>query len=240
MRIIAVFLLIMIALFPFANDIYHLLAMPLLQSLPADGQMVATDVTSPFFVPIKVALLSAFMITLPHTLYQIWGFVAPGLYKQERHLIGPLVFASTILFVCGMAFAYFLVFPVVFSFLSNTAPEGVTVMTDIGKYLDFSMTLFIAFGLAFEVPVAVVVVVTAGMVSVAGLREARSYVIVGAFVLGAIFTPPDVISQLMLAVPLLVLYEAGILVAYLMMRNRTGNPVASGNQYTHIDEQHTQ
>lgn len=218
LRVIIGLVLVMLCLFPFANDIYHFLALPLLQSLPAGGQMIATDVTTPFFVPMKVVLLTAFMIALPHTLYQVWAFVAPGLYQHERKLISPLVFASTLLFICGMAFAYFLVFPVVFGFISHTAPEGVAVMTDIGKYLDFAMTLFIAFGLAFEVPVAVVLLVTAGVVSVASLREARSYVIVGAFILGAIFTPPDVISQIMLAVPLWLLYEAGILVASMMQR----------------------
>lgn len=211
-------LLVMVALFPFANDIYHWLALPLLQSLPAGGQMIATEVTTPFFVPMKVALWSAFIISLPYTLYQIWGFIAPGLYAHERRMVGPLVLASTLLFLCGMAFAYFLVFPVVFGFLSNTAPEGVAVMTDISLYLDFAMTLFLAFGLAFEVPVAVVLLVTTGMVSVAGLREARAYVVVGAFVLGAIFTPPDIVSQFMLAIPLWLLYEAGILVASLMQR----------------------
>lgn len=211
-------LLVMVALFPFANDIYHWLALPLLQSLPAGGQMIATEVTTPFFVPMKVALWSAFIISLPYTLYQIWGFIAPGLYAHERRMVGPLVLASTLLFLCGMAFAYFLVFPVVFGFLSNTAPEGVAVMTDINLYLDFAMTLFLAFGLAFEVPVAVVLLVTTGMVSVAGLREARAYVVVGAFVLGAIFTPPDIVSQFMLAIPLWLLYEAGILVASLMQR----------------------
>ena len=218
LRIMIGIVLVTLVLFPFANDIYHFLAKPLLQSLPVGGQMIATDVTTPFFVPMKVVLLAAFMISLPHTLYQVWAFVAPGLYTHERRLIGPLVFASTMLFLFGMAFAYFLVFPVVFGFIAHTAPEGVAVMTDIGKYLDFAITLFIAFGLAFEVPVAVVLLVSAGIVSVASLREARSYVIVGAFVLGAIFTPPDVISQVMLAVPLWVLYEAGILVASLIQK----------------------
>jgi len=218
LRIIIGIVLITLVLFPFANDIYHFLAQPLLQSLPVGGRMIATDVTTPFFVPMKVVLLAAFMISLPHTLYQIWAFVAPGLYAHERRLIGPLVFASTLLFLFGMAFAYFLVFPVVFGFITHTAPEGVAVMTDIGKYLDFAITLFIAFGLAFEVPVAVVLLVSAGIVSVASLREARSYVIVGAFVLGAIFTPPDVISQVMLAVPLWLLYEVGILVAGLIQK----------------------
>ncbi|MCB5190288.1 twin-arginine translocase subunit TatC [Methylobacillus arboreus] len=218
LRIVIGLLLIIIALFPFANDIYTFLAQPLLKSLPVGGQMIATDVTTPFFVPMKVVMLTAFMISLPHTLYQVWAFVAPGLYTHERRLIGPLVFASTLLFLCGMAFAYFLVFPVVFGFIAGTAPSGVAVMTDIGKYLDFAITLFMAFGLAFEVPVAVVLLVSAGVVNVQTLREARSYVIVAAFVLGAIFTPPDVISQIMLAVPLWLLYEAGILVASLIQK----------------------
>lgn len=218
LRTVIALLVVMIALFPFANDIYHWLALPLLQSLPAGGQMIATEVTTPFFVPMKVALWSAFIISLPYTLYQIWGFIAPGLYAHERRMVGPLVLASTLLFLCGMAFAYFLVFPVVFGFLSSTAPEGVAVMTDISLYLDFAMTLFLAFGLAFEVPVAVILLVTTGMVSVATLREARAYVVVGAFVLGAIFTPPDIVSQFMLAIPLWLLYEAGILVASLMQR----------------------
>ena len=226
-RIFAGLLLVMIALFPFANDIYHMLAMPLLQSLPAGGQMIATDVTTPFFVPMKVVLLAACVLSLPHTLYQIWAFVAPGLYTHERRMIWPLIFASTLLFLCGMAFAYFLVFPVVFGFISSTAPDGVAVMTDIGNYLDFAISLFVAFGLAFEVPVAVVLLVTAGVVSIAGLREARAYVIVGAFVLGAIFTPPDVISQFMLAVPLWILYEAGIFVASLMQRRHVDATPAS-------------
>lgn len=218
LRIVVVLVLIIIALFPFANDIYHFLAMPLLASLPAGGQMIATDVTTPFFVPMKSVLLTAFVISLPHTLYQIWAFVAPGLYTHERRLVWPLVSASTILFLCGMAFAYFLVFPVIFGFISNTAPDGVAVMTDIGNYLDFTMSLFVAFGLTFEVPVAVVLLVKTGVVSIASLREARGYVIVGAFVLGAILTPPDIISQFMLAMPLWLLYEAGIIVAYLTQR----------------------
>lgn len=216
LRIVAGLALLAIALLPFANDLYHFLAKPLLQSLPAGGQMIATGVTTPFFVPMKVALQTAFVISLPHTLYQVWAFVAPGLYSHERRLIAPLVIASTLLFLSGMAFAYFLVFPVVFGFMTQTAPEGVAVMTDISSYLDFAIASFFAFGLAFEVPVAVVLLVVTGTVSVADLRRARSYVIVGAFVLGAIFTPPDVISQFMLAIPLWVLYESGILIANLI------------------------
>ncbi len=158
-------------------------------------------------------MMAALVIALPYLLYQVWAFVAPGLYAHEKKLVMPLVFTSTVLFLCGMAFAYFLVFPIVFHFIISVAPEGVAVMTDIGKYLDFVLTLFVAFGVTFEVPVAVVILVRMGMVSVVKLREIRPYVIVGAFVIGAIFTPPDVVSQVMLAVPLWILYELGIFVA---------------------------
>jgi sec-independent protein translocase protein TatC len=213
LRIVVGLILVFIGLFPFANKIYTLLAQPLLSHLPAGGQMIATAVTTPFFVPMKVAMLAAFVISLPHTLYQVWSFIAPGLYTHERRFMAPLVFASTLLFFAGMCFAYFLVFPVVFGFIAGTAPEGVAVMTDIGNYLDFVITLFMAFGIAFEVPVAVVLLVYFGLVKIETLKDIRSYVIVGAFIIGAIFTPPDVISQIMLAVPLWLLYEAGILVA---------------------------
>lgn len=205
--------LVFVCLFPFSADLYALLAHPLLVVLPKGGQMIATDVTTPFFVPMKVAMMAALMISLPYVLYQLWAFIAPGLYAHERRLIAPLVAASTILFLCGMTFAYFLVFPIVFGFITSTAPQGVAVMTDINKYLDFVLTLFVAFGITFEVPVVVVVLVRMGMVSVDKLREIRPYVVVGAFVIGAIFTPPDVVSQIMLAVPLWLLYELGIVVA---------------------------
>ena len=226
LRVVIVFLLIFIALFPFANDIYTLLAHPLLAKLPAGGQMIATAVTTPFFVPMKVAMLAAFVLALPHTLYQLWAFVAPGLYVHERRFTGPLVVVSTLLFLAGMAFAYYLVFPVVFGFIAGTAPEGVAVMTDIGNYLDFVITLFMAFGMAFEVPVAVLLLVRFDIVRIEKLKEVRAYVIVGAFVLGAIFTPPDVISQIMLAVPLWLLYEAGILAA-MLIRKRSERTVST-------------
>ena len=213
LRCVIALMLVFICLFPWARELYSLLAKPLLASLPVGGQLIATEVTAPFFVPIKVTLMAALVIALPYLLYQIWAFVAPGLYAHEKKLVMPLVVTSTLLFLCGMAFAYFLVFPIVFHFIISVAPEGVAVMTDIGKYLDFVLTLFLAFGVTFEVPVAVVILVRMGMVSVAKLREIRPYVIVGAFVIGAIFTPPDVVSQVMLAVPLWVLYELGIFVA---------------------------
>jgi sec-independent protein translocase protein TatC len=210
---IVVLLLVFICLFPWAADLYAMLAQPLLAKLPRGGQMIATDVTTPFFVPLKVAMMAAFLIALPYILYQIWRFVAPGLYEHERRLVVPLIVASTLLFFCGMAFAYFAVFPVVFGFITASAPQGVAVMTDIDKYLSFVLGMFLAFGITFQVPVAVVLLVRMGIVSVEKLREIRSYVIVGAFVIGAIFTPPDVVSQFMLAIPLWLLYEAGIVVA---------------------------
>ena len=206
-------LVVFVCLFPWASKLYTLLAAPLLSKLPKGGQMIATDVTTPFFVPLKVALMAAFLIALPYILYQIWRFVAPGLYEHEKRLVWPLIIASTILFFCGMTFAYFVVFPIVFGFITASAPLGVAVMTDIDKYLSFVLTMFMAFGMTFQVPVAVVLMVRMGFVTVAKLREIRPYMVVGSFVVGAIFTPPDVVSQSMLALPLWLLYETGILVA---------------------------
>jgi len=213
LRIVIGFIVVFIAFFPFANKIYALLAAPLLSKLPAGGQMIATAVTTPFFVPMKVAMMAAFIVSLPHTMYQVWAFVAPGLYAHEKKFMIPMIVASCLLFLTGMAFAYFFVFPVVFGFIVGAAPQGVAVMTDIGNYLDFVLTLFFAFGLAFQVPIAVVMTVRFGWVTVTQLKEVRGYVVVGAFVIGAIFTPPDIISQFMLAVPMWLLYELGILVA---------------------------
>ncbi len=224
LRCVIALLLVFICLFPWARELYNFLAQPMLASLPAGGQLIATEVTAPFFVPVKVTMMAALVIALPYLLYQIWAFVAPGLYAHEKKLVVPLIVTSTLLFLCGMAFAYFLVFPVVFHFMVSVAPQGVAVMTDIGKYLDFVLTLFIAFGVTFEVPVAVVILVKMGMVSVAKLKEIRPYVIVGAFVIGAIFTPPDVVSQIMLAVPLWILYEIGILVAHWLVKSDAAEP----------------
>ncbi len=202
----------------YARELYSLLAQPLLEKLPQGGQMIATEVVTPFFVPMKVAMMVAFIATLPHTLYQIWAFVAPGLYSHEKRLVLPLVLASSILFVCGMTFAYFAALPVVFEFITYFAPEGVAVMTDIGRYLDFVLSMFIAFGITFEVPILVVILVRMGIVSIEKLKSIRRYILVGAFVLGAIFTPPDIVSQFMLAVPLYLLYELGIVAAGLVAR----------------------
>lgn len=217
-RVVIVFVVVFAALFPWAQELYALLAQPMLAVLPKGGQMIATEVITPFMVPIKVAMMTAFLITLPHTLYQIWAFIAPGLYQHEKKLGAPLIVASVLLFLFGMSFAYFLVFPVVFGFVVGVAPIGVAVMTDIGKYLDFVLMMFLAFGVTFEVPIVVILLVKMGMVSIAKLREIRPYVIVGAFVLGAIFTPPDIISQFMLAVPLWLLYELGIIVAGVLVK----------------------
>lgn len=217
-RILSGFFLLFIGLFHWSGAIYHMLAKPLLDRLPSSAQMIAIDVTAPFFVPMKVTMLLAFLLSLPHTLYQVWAFVAPGLYRHERRLILPLVISSVVLFFVGMAFAYFLVFPVVFSFMSAVTPQGVSMMTDIDKYFSFVMGMFIAFGVTFEVPVAVVVLTYIGVVSIASLREARPYVIVGAFIIAAIVTPPDVLSQVLLAIPLWLLYEIGIGVAALLVR----------------------
>jgi sec-independent protein translocase protein TatC len=219
MRSVMALLLVFIGLFPWASDLYALLARPLIAKLPAGAQMIATDVTTPFFVPLKVAMMTAFLIALPYILFQIWRFVAPGLYAHEKRWVVPLIAASFVLFLCGMAFAYFMVFPVVFGFITAAAPQGVAVMTDIDKYLSFALAMFLAFGVTFQVPIAVVVLAKMNIVTIGQLREARPYVIVGAFVIGAIFTPPDVVSQIMLAVPLWILYEAGIVVAGLMTKD---------------------
>jgi sec-independent protein translocase protein TatC len=212
----------------FARELYNLLAQPLLEKLPQGGQMIATEVTTPFFVPMKVAMMMAFLITLPHTLYQVWAFVAPGLYTHEKRLALPLVFTSSLLFLFGMSFAYFVVLPLVFEFITFIAPDDVAVMTDIDKYLSFVLSMFLAFGFTFEVPVFVMVCVRTGIISVEKLREIRHYVLVGAFVIGAIFTPPDVISQFLLAVPLYLLYELGIFIAAYTLKQRNNSVNNSG------------
>ncbi len=212
-------LVIFLGFLPWAADLYTLLAHPLLAKLPNGGQMIAIGVITPFFVPIKVALMAAFLVALPYIMYQAWSFIAPGLYAHEKRMTLPLVMVSTALFYCGMSFAYFAVFPIMFEFIVGSAPEGVAVMTDISEYLSFVLSMFMAFGIAFQVPVVVVVLVKMNLVTIAKLREIRPYVIVGAFVAGAIFTPPDVISQFMLAIPMWLLYEAGIVVAGWMTKS---------------------
>ena len=214
LAVLAVFL----ALMPFANRIFALLADPLLSKLPAGGQLVAIEVASPFFTPIKLAFFCAVMLAMPVLIYQAWAFVAPGLYQSEKRLARPLLVAAMLLFYLGCAFAFFLVLPTVFGFLTAMTPEGVAMMTDIDRYLDFVLVVFLAFGLSFELPVAVVVLVLLGVVTPAQLREARGYVVVGVFILAAIITPPDVVSQLMLAIPMCLLYEIGILAGIMLKR----------------------
>lgn len=222
-RSIVAVVAIFLCLAAWARDIYSLLAKPMLASLPIGGHMIATDVAGAFFVPMKVTLMLSFLLALPYVLYQVWAFVAPGLYAHEKRLVPPLIVASVILFFVGMSFAYFIVFPTVFVFVNKFAPEGVMVMTDIDKYLSFVLSTFLAFGITFEVPVIVIVLVRTGLVSIAKLKEIRPYVVVGAFVVGAIFTPPDMLSQFMLAMPLWLLYELGIILArFIVKQNPPG------------------
>ncbi len=212
-RSLVAILVVFIPLAFYSRELYALLAAPLLATLPSGGQMIATDIVGVFLVPMKVALMLAFLIALPYVLSQVWAFVAPGLYAHEKKLALPLVAVSVLLFYCGMAFAYFAFFPMVFGFMAAVAPTGVAWMTDIEKYLSFVMTMFMAFGVTFEVPVIVIVLARAGIVSVATMREWRPYVIVGAFIIAAVFTPPDVVSQFMMAIPLWLLYELGLVMA---------------------------
>ncbi|WP_018230208.1 twin-arginine translocase subunit TatC [Methyloversatilis universalis] len=213
LRAVAAIVIVFICLMPWAADIYDMLARPLMIALPEGTKMIATGVVTPFFVPIKVTMMVAFLIALPYVLYQAWAFVAPGLYAHEKRLGLPLIIASTVLFVLGMAFCYTFVFGVVFHFIAEFAPKSITPAPDIEQYLSFVLTMFTAFGVTFEVPVVVIVLVRFGLVTIEKLKEARPYVIVGAFVVAAVVTPPDVVSQLMLAIPLCLLYELGILAA---------------------------
>ena len=213
LRAIIAVLVLTLCLVPWAKEIYAVLAKPLLSALPSGATMIATDVTGTFLVPLKVTLMAGFLVALPYVLYQAWAFVAPGLYQHEKRLALPVIVSSFAFFVVGMSFAYFVVFPVAFGFFVGYTPPGVQMMTDLDKYLSFVLTMFIAFGVTFETPVVVVVLVRMGVVPLEKLKAARPYVIVGAFVVGAIFTPPDVISQLLLAVPLWLLFEVGLVMA---------------------------
>lgn len=212
-----------IAIVPFAQQLYAFVAQPLMSVLPENTSMIATDVVAPFFVPIKVAMMAAFLVTLPNTLYQIWAFVAPALYQNEKRLIAPLILSSVTLFFSGMAFCYFLVFPVMFKFFAGVTPLGVSMATDIDKYLSFILTLFLAFGITFEVPVAVILLNRMGVVPLETLQAARPYIIVISFILAAIFTPPDILSQILLAIPMIVLYELGVLVCRMSGKRENHN-----------------
>ena len=204
-------LVIFIVLVFFANDIYQMVSAPLIEQLPAGASMIATDVASPFFTPIKLTMMVSVIVAAPIILYQVWAFVAPALYKHERRLMMPLLVSSSLLFYLGMAFAYFVVFPIAFSFFAKTAPAGVLIATDISNYLSFVMALFMAFGVAFEVPVAIVLLCWSGVTTPESLKKKRPYVLVGAFVVGMFLTPPDVFSQTLLAIPMYLLFEVGVL-----------------------------
>jgi len=211
---------LLLALLPFANKIYAWFAAPLLAKLPEGAQLIAVEVASPFFAPLKLAFFVAVLVAMPWLLYQAWAFVAPGLYRREQRLAMPLLVSAVLLFYIGCAFAFFVVLPAVFGFLTSVTPDGVTMMTDINAYLDFVLVIFMAFGLSFELPVALVILVLMGWVTPAQLREGRGYAIVGMFVLAALITPPDVVSQLMLAIPMCLLYEAGIVAASMVSRKQ--------------------
>lgn len=213
LRAIVAVAVVFVCLMPWAGQIYDLLALPMMRTLPEGTHMIATGVVTPFFVPVKVTMLVAFVLALPVVLYQAWAFIAPGLYAHERRLALPLVLGSTLLFLMGMAFCYFFVFGTVFKFIAEFAPKSIVPAPDIEQYLSFVMSMFIAFGITFEVPIAVILLVKAGVVDVAKLKEVRPYVIVGAFIVAAVVTPPDVVSQFMLAVPMCLLYELGIILA---------------------------
>jgi sec-independent protein translocase protein TatC len=217
-----------LCLMPWAAQIFDLLAHPMLAALPAGSKMIATGVITPFLIPVKVTMLLAFIIVLPWVMYQAWAFIAPGLYTHEKRLIAPLVISSSVLFVAGVAFCYFFVFGLVFPFINNFAPSSVSVAPDIDSYVSFVLTMFFVFGLTFEVPVIVIVLVRMGLVTVEKLKQIRPYVIVGAFIVAAVVTPPDVMSQLLLAVPLCILYEVGLLVAPIFAR-ATRAPETSEN-----------
>ena len=225
LRCVAVIFVIFLGLFYFSQDIYAIVSAPLRAYLPEGATMIATGVASPFLTPFKLTLVVSLFVAMPFILQQIWGFIAPGLYSHEKRIAVPLLTASILLFYGGMAFAYFVVFPIMFGFFASVTPEGVSMMTDIGQYLDFVLTLFFAFGVAFEIPIATFLLIWAGIVDIATLRKSRPYVIVGCFVVGMVLTPPDVFSQTLLAVPMWMLFEAGLFFAALVLKQ----PAASSD-----------
>jgi sec-independent protein translocase protein TatC len=235
LRVVLVIVVIFLALFAFANDLYSYLAEPLLRHMPEGTSMIATEVASPFLTPFKLTLVLSIFLTIPVILHQAWGFIAPGLYSREKRLVFPLLVSSTFLFFLGMAFAYYIVFPLVFGFLTGVAPEGVSVMTDISRYLDFVLKMFFAFGLAFEVPIATILVVWSGMTTAENLAKKRPYIIVGAFVFGMLLTPPDIISQTLLAVPMWILFEIGLLLSKWYVKEKKVD--ASEDEINNEDEE---
>ncbi len=228
LRALAAVVVVFAGLIPFSNRLYAWISKPLLDRLPEGTSMIAIDVVTPFFIPLKLAFFCAIFIVMPYLLYQAWAFVAPGLYRTEKRLAMPLLVSASLLFYVGCAFAYFLVMPTLFAFLTATVPDGVSMATDISHFLDFVLVLFLAFGLCFEVPVATTILVALGVTNADGLRRARGYVIVGAFAVAAVVTPPDAISQIMLAIPMCVLYELGIVAARLVVRREQPNDAPAG------------
>ncbi|OIN07111.1 twin-arginine translocase subunit TatC [Oceanisphaera psychrotolerans] len=229
LRAFAAIVLVFLALVYFANDIYHILAEPLLQQLPKGTSMIATGVATPFLTPMKLTLIVSFFAAIPYVLYQVWAFIAPGLYKHEKRLIAPLVCSSALLFYAGAAFAYFVVFPLAFGFFTKMAPEGVTIATDIASYLDFVLGLFVAFGIAFEIPIATILLCWTGVTTPKDLAGKRPYVIVVVFIVGMLLTPPDVISQTLLAIPMWLLFEIGVFFARFYVRDSGGDEEPGGS-----------
>ena len=219
MKALASVFIVFLALFYFAQDIYTYVATPLLAVMPEGSSMIATDVAAPFLAPFKLTLVLSFFLAIPVVLFQVWAFVAPGLYQNEKKLVAPLLVSSTLLFYLGMAFAYYVVFPLAFMFFNSVAPDGVLISTDISSYLNFVLKLFFAFGVAFEIPVAIVLMCWTGMTNAKALREKRPFVIVGVFLVGMILTPPDVISQVLLALPMWLLFEIGVMIGALYAGN---------------------
>nr|WP_231940950.1 twin-arginine translocase subunit TatC [Acidihalobacter aeolianus] len=231
LRSIVAVLVLFIGLSPFADQLYAWLAGPLVAQLPKGSSMIAIDVAAPFIVPFKLTFLVSVVIAVPFLLYQIWAFVAPGLYRHEKRLAMPLLISSTLLFYTGMAFAYFVVFPMMFHFFAKSTPAGVRMMTDIGAYLGFVFNMFLAFGAAFEVPVAIVLLTALGVITPQKLAAARPYIIVAAFVIGMLLTPPDVMSQVSLAIPLLLLFEIGLLVSRVVYKRKAAREAAEADEY---------
>ena len=235
LRIVIAVLVLFVGFFYFANDIYTLIAEPLIRHLPAGASMIATKPAGTFFTPMKLALLLSVFVAMPFILYQFWSFIAPGLYLHERRLVVPLLISSTLLFYTGMLFAYYVVFPLMFAFFVAVAPEGVAVMTDISEYLDFVLKIFFAFGIAFEVPIATVLLVYTGATTPESLAKKRPYIIVGAFVIGMLLTPPDVISQTLLALPMLILFEGGLFASRYFLRTRKEHTTEEDAEHEDLD-----
>jgi len=237
LHMVLAILIVFVALFAFSEDIFTIAAQPLLGLMPEGTSMIATGVTSPFLVPFKLVLLLSVLLTIPYLLHQVWAFIAPGLYVHEKRMATPLLISSVILFYCGIAFAYFVIFPILFRFFIGIAPEGVAVMTDIGQYLDFIIAIFLAFGIAFEVPVATFLLIASGVTSVDKLAEKRPYIIIGAFVVGMMLTPPDVISQSLLAIPIWLLFELGLISSRIFLKQKDQEDVIMQNDEFELTEE---